>query len=101
MGQALADLIRQRFLGNVVISLVGFSLGCSVIYSCLSELSQDVVNAGYIHNVVLLGGAVSNKNWESALTVPSGTIINAYNTQDYILRYAFRFSQLESPIGFS
>ena len=54
-----------------------------------------------VHNVYLLGGAVSAWNvseWEKSLKAVNGTVHNGYCTTDYILQL-FRATMFEYPIG--
>lgn len=98
-GIILARLISQKIFGDACISLVGFSLGTRVIYSCLQEL--DRLSIHQIHDVILLGGAapLNLKNWEICRSVVKGRLINAYSKTDKILSILYTFSIFEKPIG--
>ncbi|CAK4031348.1 related to DUF726 domain [Lecanosticta acicola] len=90
-GLILADSIIDRNLGMRPITLVGFSLGSRVIYSCLKELSRRGA-VGLVQNVYMFGSPVVAKKDEyiRARSVVSGRFVNGYATNDWILGYLFR-----------
>lgn len=90
-GLILADSLIDRNLGVRPITLVGFSLGSRVIFSCLKELARRGA-LGLIQDVYLFGSPVVAKKEEylRARTVVSGRFVNAYATNDWILGYLFR-----------
>ncbi|KAK3675656.1 hypothetical protein LTR78_004297 [Recurvomyces mirabilis] len=90
-GLILADSLIDRNLGSRPITLVGFSLGSRVIFSCLRELARRGA-LGLIQNVYMFGSPVVVKKdeWIRARTVVSGRFVNAYARNDWILAYLFR-----------
>ncbi|KAJ5893756.1 hypothetical protein N7495_005447 [Penicillium taxi] len=90
-GLVMADSLRQRNLGNRPITLLGFSLGARVIFSCLTELANKGAH-GLIQNVYLFGSPiVANKDeYLKARSVVSGRFVNGYSKNDWILGYLFR-----------
>lgn len=90
-GLVMADSLRERNLGNRPITLLGFSLGARVIFSCLKELAEKGAH-GLIQNVYLFGSpVVANKDeYLKARSVVSGRFVNGYATNDWILGYLFR-----------
>lgn len=90
-GLIMADSLRDRNLGNRPITLLGFSLGARVIFSCLKELAEKNAH-GLIQNVYLFGSpVVANKDeYLKARSVVSGRFVNGYSTNDWILGYLFR-----------
>ncbi|KAJ5206853.1 Protein of unknown function DUF726 [Penicillium cf. griseofulvum] len=90
-GLIMADSLRERNLGNRPITLLGFSLGARVIFSCLKELADKGAH-GLIQNVYLFGSPiVANKDeYLKARSVVSGRFVNGYATNDWILGYLFR-----------
>lgn len=90
-GLILADTLMKRNLGVRPITLVGFSLGARVIYSCLVELSKR--NAyGLVQDVFIFGAPVVVKSDQFALarSVVHGRFVNGYSKKDWILGYLFR-----------
>ncbi|KAJ5106495.1 hypothetical protein N7456_003170 [Penicillium angulare] len=90
-GLIMADSLQDRNLGNRPITLLGFSLGAKLIFSCLKELSDKGAH-GLIQNVYLFGSPiVANKDdYLKARSVVSGRFVNGYSTNDWILGYLFR-----------
>ncbi|KAH4932897.1 hypothetical protein HBI79_095870 [Parastagonospora nodorum] len=90
-GLVLADSLIDRNLGTRPITLVGFSLGARVIFSCLKELANRGA-FGLVQNVYLFGTPVVAKNDEyiKARSVVPGRFVNGYATNDWILGYLFR-----------
>ncbi|KZF26163.1 DUF726-domain-containing protein [Xylona heveae TC161] len=90
-GLILADSLIDRNLGVRPITLVGFSLGARVIFSCLRELASRGAY-GLIQNVYLFGSPIVAKRDEylRARAIVSGRFVNGYATNDWILGYLFR-----------
>jgi hypothetical protein len=90
-GLVMADSLEDRNLGKRPITLLGFSLGARVIFSCLTELANKGCH-GLIQNVYLFGSPiVANKDeYLKARSVVSGRFVNGYCTNDWILGYLFR-----------
>ncbi|WLF76422.1 hypothetical protein PVL30_000124 [Lodderomyces elongisporus] len=90
-GKILAETILSGNLGVRPITLVGFSLGARLIYSCLIEVAKRG-GYGLIENVILLGSPISINIDQLALarSVVSGRFINGYSKKDWILGYLFR-----------
>lgn len=93
-GKILADVIRQRNLGGRPVTLVGFSLGARVIYSCLHELSRKRAY-GLVQDVFLFGAPVfySKKKFANVRSVVSGRFVNGYSNKDWILAFLFPASR--------
>ena len=85
-GLILADSLIDRHLGARPITLVGFSLGARLVFSCLKELASRGV-VGLVQNVYLFGSPiVANKDeYLRVRTVIAGRFVNAYSTNDWIL----------------
>jgi hypothetical protein len=92
-GLILADSLIDRNLGTRPVTLVGYSLGSRVIFSCLQELAKKGA-FGLVQNVYLFGSPIVVKKDEylRARTVVSGRFINGYNRNDWILGYLFRLT---------
>ncbi|PKS10604.1 hypothetical protein jhhlp_002358 [Lomentospora prolificans] len=92
-GLILADSLIDRNLGTRPVTLVGYSLGSRVIFSCLQELAKKGAY-GLVQNVYLFGSPVVVKKDEylRARTVVSGRFVNAFNRNDWILGYLFRLT---------
>lgn len=92
-GKILADSLIERNLGTRPITLVGYSLGARVIFSCLHELAKRGAY-GLIQNVYMFGSPIVVKKEEylMARTVVPGRFVNGYNRTDWILGYLFRLT---------
>lgn len=90
-GLILADTLISRNLGVRPVTLLGFSLGSRVIYSCLLELSKRGAH-GLVENVMIFGSPVvcSDDQLLLARSVVSGRFVNGYSKKDWILGYLFR-----------
>jgi hypothetical protein len=92
-GLILADSLMARNLGTRPITMVGYSLGSRVIFSCLRELAKQGAY-GIVQNVYLFGSPiVANKDeYLKARTVVAGRFVNGYARNDWILGYLFRLT---------
>ncbi|CAH2353101.1 probable lipase Mil1p [[Candida] railenensis] len=90
-GKILADTLIAGNCGVRPITLVGFSLGARLIYSCLIELAKRG-GYGLVENVIMLGSPITVKvdQMATARSVVSGKFINGYSRKDWILGYLFR-----------
>ena len=90
-GKLLAETIVSGNLGVRPITLVGFSLGARLIYSCLIEMARRGVY-GLIENVIILGSpiTINTDQIAEARSVVSGRFVNGYSKKDWILGYLFR-----------
>ncbi|KAI5466178.1 hypothetical protein BGZ63DRAFT_347510 [Mariannaea sp. PMI_226] len=92
-GKILADSLLDRNLGTRPITLVGYSIGARVIFSCLLELAKKGAY-GVVQNVYMFGSPIVVKKEEylKARTVVEGRFLNAFNRNDWILGYLFRLT---------
>ncbi|KAI9730612.1 MAG: hypothetical protein M1818_008094 [Claussenomyces sp. TS43310] len=92
-GLILADSLIDRNLGTRPITLVGYSLGSRVIFSCLHELARKGA-FGLVQNVYLFGSPIVAKKDEylKARAVVAGRFVNGYAKNDWILGYLFRLT---------
>ncbi|KAK6339881.1 hypothetical protein TWF718_009270 [Orbilia javanica] len=90
-GLILADTLIHRNLGVRPITLVGFSLGARVIFSCLMELARRNAH-GLVQNVYMFGSpvVVNHDEYMAISGVVRGRFVNGYCTNDWILGYLFR-----------
>ncbi|EUC48720.1 hypothetical protein COCMIDRAFT_2384 [Bipolaris oryzae ATCC 44560] len=90
-GLILADSLIDRNLGTRPVTLVGFSLGSRVIFSCLKELAERGA-FGIVQNVYMFGtpAVAKYEEYVKARSVVPGRFVNGYATNDWILGYLFR-----------
>ncbi|CEP64939.1 Mil1p LALA0_S15e00804g [Lachancea lanzarotensis] len=103
-GLILADTLISQNLGQRPITLIGFSLGARVIYSCLVELCKRRAS-GLVENAYLFGSPVVYNREQLVMirSVVSGRLVNGYSDKDWILCYLFRATSggFKSVIGIS
>lgn len=99
-GLVLADAIINRAQGERPVTLVGYSLGARVIYSCLMSLAERRA-FGLVESVVLLGtpAPADATVWRSMRSVVSGRLVNVYSTNDYILAFLYRTSSIQYGVA--
>lgn len=92
-GLILADSLMARNLGTRPMTLVGYSLGSRMIFSCLKELAKKGA-FGIVQNVYLFGSPiVANRDeYLKARTIVAGRFVNGYAQNDWILGYLFRLT---------
>eukprot|EP00340_Litonotus_pictus_P010215 CAMPEP_0170514962 /NCGR_PEP_ID=MMETSP0209-20121228/1455_1 /TAXON_ID=665100 ORGANISM="Litonotus pictus, Strain P1" /NCGR_SAMPLE_ID=MMETSP0209 /ASSEMBLY_ACC=CAM_ASM_000301 /LENGTH=818 /DNA_ID=CAMNT_0010799239 /DNA_START=237 /DNA_END=2689 /DNA_ORIENTATION=+ len=118
IGKLLAYTIasKKQFKGKLV-NLIGFSLGCNVIKSCLDELSRLTIpsvvnnNKGYkvssnktvINNVMFVGGATTidlNKKSEfNSIEICGGRLINVFSSCDLVLEELYTMVVKKTAVG--
>jgi hypothetical protein len=99
-GKVLADALISKCQGERPVTLVGFSVGARVIYTCLLELAER--NAfGLVENVVLMGAPVPSDSepWTQIRSVVSGRVLNVFSTEDYILGFLYRASSAQFDVA--
>ncbi|TPX31605.1 hypothetical protein SmJEL517_g05100 [Synchytrium microbalum] len=90
-GKVLADTLILQVQENRPVTLIGFSLGAHLIYSCLTELASRGVY-GVVEDVYILGAPIlaNNSEWEHVASVVAGKIVNGYLTKDMVLGVLYR-----------
>ena len=98
-GKFLAYYIKNRALGNIAVSLIGFSLGGRMVASVLTELQNEPEI--YIQDAILIGGAVSNKaeKWRLRRKAVAGRLINVMSKNDEVLQKLYTTAKFESAAG--
>ncbi|KAF3925737.1 hypothetical protein AA313_de0210113 [Arthrobotrys entomopaga] len=99
-GKILADALINRVQGNRPVSLVAYSLGARVVYSCLVELAERRA-FGIVENVYIMGAAIPNsgEGWMGARSVVSGRVVSVYSEKDYILGFLYRTSAVQFGVA--
>lgn len=99
-GAVLADAIINRVQGERGITLVGYSLGARMIYTCLMTLAEKRA-FGLVENVVLMGTpAPSDAHvWCALKSVVAGRLVNVYSESDYILGFLYRTSSIQYGVA--
>ncbi|KAI0008685.1 DUF726-domain-containing protein [Xylariaceae sp. FL0662B] len=99
-GKILADALINKVQGERPVTLVGYSLGARVIYSCLRVLAERKA-FGIVDTVVLIGAPVPSNtgHWQMMRTMVSGKVFNVYSENDYILAFLYRTTSMQLGIA--
>lgn len=99
-GKVLADLLVNRAQGERPVTLVGYSLGARVIWSCLTSLAERKA-FGLVESAVLIGSPIPSdvRTWRIMRTAVSGRLINVYSENDYILAFLYRTSSIQYGVA--
>ncbi|KAI5245396.1 DUF726-domain-containing protein [Aureobasidium subglaciale] len=99
-GEVLADALINRAQGERPVTLIGYSLGARVIFTCLKSLANRKA-FGLVENVVLLGAPTPSTaaDWRLIRAVVTGRVVNVYSTSDYILGFLYRSSSIQYGVA--
>lgn len=99
-GKVLADALIKRTQGERPVTLIGYSVGARVIWSCLTSLAERRA-FGLVESVVLLGAPVPSDigTWRAMRTAVSGRLVNVYSKNDYLLAFLYRTSSLQYGVS--
>ncbi|KAJ3155133.1 hypothetical protein HDU89_007323 [Geranomyces variabilis] len=94
------DVISKYVQGRRPVTLIGWSLGARAIFYCLLQLAK-LGAFGLVDNAFLLGSPVgtSRRDWVAARSVVAGRLVNAYSTQDWVLAYLYRATEMSGVAG--
>ncbi|CAM6013771.1 unnamed protein product [Sphagnum balticum] len=100
-GKLLAMILLKGGQGNRPVTLMGYSLGARVIFSCLEELSRKGDRGAIVERVVLLGAPITldKGRWEMARKVVAGRFVNAFSSNDWILGVVYRATFLTQGLA--
>ncbi|KAL5376992.1 hypothetical protein DPSP01_010100 [Paraphaeosphaeria sporulosa] len=99
-GKVLAHALIDGVQGKRPVTLMGYSIGARVIYSCLVELAEQ--NAfGLVEAAVLMGTPApsDSKSWRKIRSVVAARVVNVFSTEDYILGFLYRSTKLEFGVA--
>lgn len=92
-GLVLAEALINKVQGERGVTLIGYSLGARVIYSCLMALAEKRA-FGLIENAVLIGVPCPSEMrvWAAISSAVTGRLVNVYSKHDYLLGFLYRSS---------
>ncbi|KAJ5776200.1 uncharacterized protein N7511_001211 [Penicillium nucicola] len=99
-GQVLADVLINKAQGERPVTLIGYSLGSRLIFSCLQTLAKR--NAyGLVESVILMGSPTpsNEEHWRVMRSVVSGRFINVFSQNDSVLAFLYRTSSLQLGVA--
>lgn len=99
-GEVLADALINKAQGERPVTLIGYSLGARVIYSCLMSLAERKA-FGLIESVIFIGSPIPSNtdSWRVMRSVVSGTMTNVYSENDYILAFLYRATSIQFGVA--
>lgn len=99
-GQALADVIMNRFQGERGVTLIGYSLGARVVYACIMALAEKRA-FGLVDNVVMMGAPCPTevRVWGTMNCIVTGRFVNVYSKNDYVLGFLYRGSSWQYGVA--
>ena len=99
-GKVLADALINRTQGERPVTLIGYSLGARVIWSCLIALAEKKA-FGLVESAVLMGSPLPSdvSTWRKMRTAVSGRLVNVYSENDYLLAFLYRTSSLQYGVA--
>ncbi|KAG9228521.1 hypothetical protein BJ875DRAFT_477276 [Amylocarpus encephaloides] len=99
-GVVLADALINKAQGERPVTLIGYSLGARVIYSCLMSLAERRA-FGLVESAVLIGAPAPSDAapWRAMRSVVAGRLVNVYSENDYILAFLYRTSSIQYGVA--
>lgn len=99
-GKVLAEALINRTQGERPVTLIGYSLGARVIWSCLTTLAERKA-FGLVESAVLMGSPLPSDvgTWRTMRTAVSGRLVNVYSENDYLLAFLYRTSSLQLGVA--
>ncbi|RAL17783.1 DUF726 domain protein [Aspergillus homomorphus CBS 101889] len=99
-GEALADALIDKVQGERSVTLIGYSMGSRVIFSCLQTLAKRQA-FGLVESAVLMGSPTPSNapHWRRLRSVVSGRLVNVYSENDAVLALLYRTSSLQLGVA--
>lgn len=99
-GEVLADALINKAQGERPVTLIGYSLGARVIYSCLMSLAKRRA-FGLIESVILIGAPCpsTTADWRVMRSVVASRLVNVYSANDYVLGFLYRTSSIQYGVA--
>lgn len=99
-GEVLADALVNKAQGERPVTLIGYSLGARVIYTCLMNLAKRKA-FGLVESVVLIGAPTPSTaaDWRILKSVVCGRLVNVYSKNDYVLGFLYRTSSIQYGVA--
>lgn len=99
-GEVLADALISKVQGERPVTLIGYSLGSRLIFSCLQSLAKRGAY-GLVESVILMGSPTPSdpEYWHRIRSVVSGRVVNVYSENDSVLAFLYRTSSLQLGVA--
>ena len=99
-GEVLAEALMNRAQGERPVTLIGYSLGSRVIWSCLTTLAKKR-GFGFVESAVMMGSPIPSdiNAWRQVRSTVTGRLINVYSENDYLLAFLYRSASLQYGVA--
>ncbi|EXJ65628.1 uncharacterized protein A1O5_11155 [Cladophialophora psammophila CBS 110553] len=99
-GEVLADALANRVQGERPVTLIGYSLGARVIYTCLMSLAKRK-KFGIVENAVMIGSPTPSdtSDWRVLRSIVAGRLVNVFSVNDYVLGFMYRTSAIQYGVA--
>lgn len=99
-GEVLADALINKAQGERPVTLIGYSLGSRLIFSCLQTLCKRGAY-GLVESVIVMGSPTpsESESWRRIRSVVSGRVVNVYSENDSVLGFLYRTSSLQLGVA--
>ena len=99
-GEVLADALVNKAQGERPVTLVGYSLGARVIYSCLKSLATRRA-FGLVESAILIGAPTpsTTSDWRTMRTVVASRLVNVFSANDYVLGFMYRSTAVQYGVA--
>lgn len=99
-GEVLADALINKAQGERPVTLIGYSLGSRVIYSCLQSLAKRRAY-GLVETAILMGSPTPSdtRQWRQMRTVVSGRLVNVFSEKDAVLAFLYRGASIQFGVA--
>ena len=99
-GEVLAEALMNRAQGERPVTLIGYSLGARVIWSCLTTLAKKR-GFGFVESAVMMGSPLPSdiETWRQMRTAVTGRLVNVYSENDYLLAFLYRSASLQYGVA--
>ncbi|EKV12492.1 putative membrane protein [Penicillium digitatum] len=99
-GEVLADALINKAQGERPVTLMGYSLGSRLIFSCLQSLEKRDAY-GLVESVIMMGSPTPSdtQDWQKIRSVVSGRVVNVFSENDSVLAFLYRTSSLQLGVA--
>ena len=99
-GEILAEALINRAQGERTVTLIGYSLGARVIYSCLTTLAKRKA-FDLVESAILIGAPTPSDtpSWRILRSACAGRLINVYSENDRVLAFLYRTSSIQFGVA--
>ncbi|KAL1965579.1 hypothetical protein VTN77DRAFT_5663 [Rasamsonia byssochlamydoides] len=99
-GEVFADALINKAQGERPVTLIGYSLGSRVVFSCLQSLAKRRA-FGLVETAILMGSPTpsNSHHWRMMRSVVSGRLVNVFSENDAVLALLYRASSAQLGVA--